>query len=261
VTAAAALLLPFCPSTSLGGEKTDLRHAWELTAQMRLREANAAFRPLTEGNRPAQLGAAVVKIELPPFSEEKLAEARQSLTSLAKANPNDETGIRARYLLGRIRQLHDAAGAGESPEFIALVRDHSGHYLAQLARLKLILHRLYATEANPTVAERLADAEQSGALTTAPALQRDFHQMMGDAYLYFGDQRSQALRHFQQAEALGILDASARATVLVQIGELARLEGQPAVAAAAYKKFLEEFRRDIRGYEVRRRLATLEGAP
>jgi phage tail tape-measure protein len=84
---------------------------------------------------------------------------------------------------------------------------------------------------------------------------------MGEAYLFFGDRRAAALPHYRSALEIGIPDAAMRATVLVQIGELSRLEGQSAVAVAAYRKFIGEFPRDIRVFEVRKRLAALGGTP
>jgi hypothetical protein len=47
--------------------------------------------------------------------------------------------------------------------------------------------------------------------------------------------------------------------VLVQIGELARLTGDRALAAQAYRTFLEDFPRDIRQQIVRDRLAAVTG--
>ena len=240
-----------------------LDHAWELTSQMRAREAAEAFRPAASaGNREALLGAALAHLAVQPFTPERLVEAREQLQALVAANRDDETGIRARYELGRIRQLYDAdSTASDAPELVELGRDHATHYLGQLATIKLVLHRLYALVLPATDDARLAQAEELRSRITDPGLLRDYDLVMGDAYLFFNDRRKPALVHYRAAEAVGIPDATMRATVLVQIGELARLEGQPEVAAAAYQKFLGEFRRDIRAFEVRRRLATIKAAP
>lgn len=247
--------------TSAGFATEPLAAAWELTSQTRLREAAAAFGAAAAGQREAELGAAVVELELPPTTPEKTARAREKLAALAAAAPNDETGLRARYLLGRLRQLastdDDERGA---PELVALVREHPAHYLAQLATIKLAQHRLYAISTASSPAQRLAAAEKDLAQLTHPELLRDFHLVLGDAYLFFGDQRAAALPHYRAAEALGIPEATVRATVLVQIGELARLENQPDVAIAAYRRFLKNYRRDLRAFEIRQRLAALEAA-
>lgn len=241
----------------------ELDPAWELTSQTRLREAAAAFQaPAAAGDREARLGAAVVELELPPTTPEKTARARAALVALVAEAPNDEAGLRARYLLGRLRQLADSdADERGAPELVALAAEHPAHYLAQLAIIKLAQHRLYATTTATTPAQRLATTETDLAKMTRPELLRDFHLVLGDAYLFFGDQRLPALGHYRSAAALGIPDAMVRATVLVQIGELARIEGQRDVAIAAYRDFLQAYRRDLRAFEVRKRLAALEAAP
>lgn len=257
------LLAALAPAAMVVRAAQPLDEAWELTSQTRLREAAAAFRaPAAAGDREARLGAAVVALELPPTTPEKTARAREELAALVAAEPNDEPGLRARYLLGRLRQLassdDDERGA---PELVALAQEHPAHYLAQLAVLKLVQHRLYATSTTLSPGQRLAAAEQALAKVTRPELLRDFHLVLGDAYLFFGDQRATALPHYRAAEGLGIPEATVRATVLVQIGELARLEGQRAVAISAYREFLQDYRRDLRAFEVRKRLAALEAAP
>lgn len=245
------------------GAAPSLESAWELTSQTRLREAAAAFQgPAEAGDREARLGAAVVELELPPSTPEKTARARAALAALVTERADDETGLRARYLLGRLRQLSstddDEQGA---PELVALAQERPAHYFGQLAVIKLTQHRLYAVTTASTPGQRLAAAERDLAKVTRPELLRDFHLVLGDAYLFFGDQRAAALPHYRAAERLGIPEAVVRATVLVQIGELARLEGRRDEAKAAYREFLRDYRRDLRAFELRKRLAALEAAP
>lgn len=182
--------------------------------------------------------------------------AEPRLTAVTAAQSVSEAKITALYASGRLRQLQE--DAAEPAEFSELLRDHADHPLAQLARVKLILRRLYALD-GPSPADRLAAAEALGGELTLPALQCDFHLAMGDAYVFFGDQREAALKHFTAAERLGITSSATRGTVLVQIGELARLTGGRAQAAQAYRKFLDDFPRDIRQQIVRDRLAEVVG--
>ena len=205
----------------------------------------------------ARLDAAVAVLQSPAVGEEDSRRIRADLTALAAESPATEPGIAARYLLGRLRQIEE--GIGEPPEFTALLSEHPQHPLAQLAAVKVILRRLYA-EGPETPGARLQAAEQLGRGVTLPALRCDFHQAMGDAYIFHGDRREPALRHLRAAEALGIPSAAARANVLVQIGELARLTGDGAVAEWSYRKFLADFPRDLRQQIVRDRLAEIGGS-
>jgi hypothetical protein len=195
-------------------------------------------------------------MQSPAVSEQDSRRVRADLEALATESPATEAGIAARYLLGRLRQIEE--GSGEPPEFKALLSEHPQHPLAQLAAVKVILRRLYA-DGPETPEERLEAAEQVGRGVTLPALRCDFHLAMGDAYIFYGDRQQPALRHLRAAEALGIPSAVARANVLVQIGELARLTGDGVVAAWSYRKFLAEFPRDLRQQIVRDRLAEIGG--
>ncbi len=201
-----------------------------------------------------RLRAMIDRLEDQPLTEAARLRIMHDLAELARVTSDADAGIGAAYLLGRLRQLND--GVDEPPEFQALIAGHPGHPLAQLARVKLILRRLYALE-GPPPAERLAAAEEVGCEITLPVLRSDFHLAMGDAYLFFGDQRAAALAHFVMAEQLGISSSGTRGTVLVQIGELARLTGDGPLAARSYRAFLADFPRDIRQQIVRDRLMTV----
>ena len=204
-----------------------------------------------------RLTVAVTALQSSATSEGETRRIRAELEALVVEAPAAEPGIAARYLLGRLRQIEE--GIGKPPEFTALISEYPQHPLAQLAAVKVILRRLYA-DGPETPEARLQAAEQLGRVVTLPALLCDFHQAMGDAYIFYGDRREPALRHLRAAEALGIPSAAARANVLVQIGELARLTGEAAVAEWSYRKFLADFPRDLRQQIVRDRLAEMGGA-
>jgi tetratricopeptide (TPR) repeat protein len=259
-------------STLLGADRTGeaLRAGWEYAATTLIREASQHFGELVDAShlphaarREATLGRAVVELQMQPFSNARITAARGWLEQLLAEDTEDEVAIRARYLLGRMRQLHpNGMGAGEvsPPEFLVLLRDHPQHYLAQLAQVKRVLHRLYEWSPQEPAARRLEDAERWGANLHDPRLRSDFHLAMGEAYLFHADQQEPALRHFLAAERLGIPDSNARGTVLVQIGELSRLAGQREEAVRAYRSFLRDFRRDPRMLKIQDRLEELEGA-
>lgn len=203
----------------------------------------------------ARLPGAIVALQQQPLTDGERQRIMEELNAMTAGAPDSEPGLSAAYLLGRLRQLN---GEAEEPaEFLTLIRAHPQHPLAQLARVKLIMRRLYALTGAPPAA-RLEAAEALGAEITLPALQSDFHLVMGDAYIFFGDQREAALRHLGAAERLGIPSSATRGTVLVQIGELARLTGDAALARQSYQAFLDNYPRDIRQQIVRDRLAEVE---
>lgn len=227
-----------------------------LVLSLGLALATVAAEP-TATNGTAPLQGALAALQKQPLPEADRQRIMAELNALTQGAPDAEAGISAAYLLGRLRQFNGEAE--EPPEFLALIRRHPQHPLAQLARVKLIMRRLYAVDATPPAA-RLKAAEALGQELTLPVLQSDFHLVMGDAYVFFGDQRALALAHFVAAERLGISGSATRGTVLVQIGELARLTGDKPLAARSYRAFLDNYPRDIRRTIVGDRLAEVEGA-
>jgi hypothetical protein len=251
-------------------ERRTPAEGWRYAATTLVREAGQLFTEVARDSqaspaeqREAMLGRAVLELQMQPFSAARVGSARRWLEALIAADAHDEVGLRARYFLGRIRQLQPAGDApmeATPPEFLVLQREHPEHYLAQLAGLKMILHELYAPAAGPAVEQRLQAAEDRGQALLETGLRRDFHLALGDAYLFFGDRREPALRHLAAAVQLGITDSNVRATVLVQVGELARLAGAAEQAAESYRSFLTEFRRDPRRQVVMDRLAEVKAA-
>lgn len=207
-------------------------------------------RPSTRFERAvALLGAPAVSVD----------DSRRAKTELAAVIADDEKSadaLAARYLLGRLKQLEN--GEIDPPEFQALRTQHPGHPLAQLAGLKVLLRRLYS-DGPESAEDRLRSGEELAPTITQLALRSDYHLAMGEAYIFHGDRREPALRHLRAAAAIGIPSAATRANVLVQIGELARLTGERAIAAASYRAFLAEFPRDLRQQIVRDRLTEVEG--
>ncbi len=199
---------------------------------------------------------AVALLGAPAVSAEENRQAKAELAAIIAEEGSSADALAARYLLGRLKQLED--NETDPPEFQILRSQQPGHPLAQLATLKVLLRRLYS-DGPELPAERLRHGEDLGALITLPALRSDFHLAMGEAYIFHGDQREPALRHLRAAMVLGIPSAATRANVLVQIGELARLTGAKAVAAASYRTFIAEFPRDLRQQIVRDRMAEVEG--
>ena len=204
----------------------------------------------------ARFAAALAELQSPALTSAATQRARAELAAIVAATPGTPEGIAALYLLGRLDQLE--TGSVEPAGLARLAREHPHHPLGQLAALKVLLHRLYAPGPE-SAAARLHYGEDLNAAITLPALRSDYHLAMGEAYLFHGDQREAALRHLRAAAALGIPSAATRANVLVQIGELARLTGEPTVAAASYRAFIAEFPRDLRQQIVRDRLAEVEG--
>ena len=204
----------------------------------------------------AQLAAAMAELQSPGLTAASSQRARAELAAVVAADPGAADGFAALYLLGRLRQLED--GVAEPDELARLSREHISHPLGQLATLKILLRQLYA-DGPESAKQRLKHGEDVGVAITLPALRSDYHFAMGEAYIFYGDQRGPALRHLQAAAAIGIPSSATRANVLVQIGELARLTDAQDVAAASYRAFIAEFPRDLRQQIVRDRLAEVEG--
>ena len=247
----------------VGACGADLDEGWREAAQLFSREANRTFQTLARERtgveqREAKLGEAVTLLQVPPLTAARVADSVARLRALVAENANDETGLAARYFLGRVRQIFetDDTRPEDPEEFAGLIRDHPESAFAQLAMVKLTLRRLYAPAQGPK--QRLEQAAQLERRITLPRLACDYHLAMGNALIFFRGSDREALRHLVAARDLGLPDDLARADVLVQIGELARGLGERAVARESYARFLREVRHDVRILMIRDRLAELE---
>lgn len=197
----------------------------------------------------------IVDLQTAELSTAASKLSRDQLAACYRAALDTTNGLTALYLLGRLRQLEDDVNVPD--ELVQLSHEHAAHPLGQLAALKILLRRLYAIGPE-SVHSRLRAGEELSAVFMSPALRSDYHVAMGDAYIFHGDRQMEALRHFRAAIDIGIPISATRANVLVQIGELARLTGESAIAADSYRAFITEFPRDLRQQIVRDRLAEVE---
>lgn len=245
-----------------GAPEPALEPIWETAARLQFNPAARAFAEevTRTGGREARLGRAVMLLSVQPKTEANTREARGLLESIGREEVADDTDAAARYALARLLQLH--AAKPDVPAAVATYREliarHPDHPLGQLARLKLAGLELFAL-AEGTREERLARAEQGIGAVHEPGVRRDYHLMLASGYFRLGDRDADALRHLLGAEATGRLARdSTRSSLFVQIAEVATRLGQRARAAEYYRRFLEQFPRDLRAATVRARLQALE---
>lgn len=81
--------------------------------------------------------------------------------------------------------------------------------------------------------------------------------VLANGMLYRDAAPDRVLPSLQSAWRLGVTDPTARAQLLVQMGNLATKVGKPNLAAECYQQFLEEFPTEKRNQMVREQLALL----
>ncbi len=205
----------------------------------------------------------ILFLNIQPKTESNLDQAVHLLESVRSANPEDDLGIASLYFIGRIAQIHRSQPDYAKSEsiFQELTQKYPTHVLAQQAMVKLTTQRIYTAKNRDELAIRLHEAEKFSPLITSRAASTSYHTIMADAYLRFTKETSQAMRHFQLADASGITNQQQRSNTLVQIAEIARTLNQPSVAISYYEKFLLEFPRDRRTFMIKESLADLKKGP
>lgn len=211
-------------------------------------------------NRTARFGHAVSLLAVQPRTPSNTAQATQIFEALRSENANDDAGIGAMFYLARIRQLHSFTPDRQAAvsAYRALLTAHPEHYYAQLAVPKLALLLLY-DDVPPTEWEhRVSEIAALIPRLSLPAAQRDTRLVLADAFIKL---------HRDHARAYPLITACLEAnlitrvphlnTLLLQAGESARMLGKDAETIAHYRRFLEEFPRDSRADEIRRRIAAL----
>ena len=233
---------------------------WEALSRLLFREAHDHF-TAAQPTREARYGQAMALINLQPKTRDNVATAIVMLRELIADDPDDPTGIAARYFLARTQQLHpfetDVDRALEL--FDQLIADHPHHYLGEMALVKSGMLRLYAPEAGDRRAELFVALEAAGAKLGHDDAIRDFHLMMADAAGRRGLGQAAALEHLLIVLEVGVATRNLEADLHVRIGELARLTDRPALAAEHYRALLEKFPRDARRYMIEQRLDQVAG--
>jgi hypothetical protein len=232
---------------------------WTAAAELRFNAARAGFASQSAPTPADRLGHALALLNVTPKTRTTTAEARRLLTELATADPLSDVGLRARYFLGRIAQVHDYEPnfATAAQHYRGLIDDAPAHPYAQLALVKYVLVRLYTALPADERSRRFAELEALAPLATHPIAVRDYHYAMGVAHLALDGSEERALQHLLRAEAAGIAQARTRATVYTRIAELARRQAQTELAVQFYHKFLAEFPQEGRATLIRERLAAL----
>jgi len=236
--------------------------AWSLLANYRSDLAQARFEELASPGardaRTARFGLALSLLAQPSPQPDRVGRARALLTALAAAG-TDDLALGARFYLARLAefQAEPPDPALAAAEFRRLVAEHPDSRWAQVAVSRLAILLLYTSAGPAEPAARVVAAEQLLASARQPLAAAELHLVIADAIFHYRLPDRLALPHLLAAGQTGALDPTTRADVLVQVGELSRLAGNPAQAADYYRTFLAEYPRDARQFPVRKELAAL----
>ena len=256
----AALLIP------LGRISAAETSPWTSAANLLIEDAHIGFTEALEkgkgSERETRFGLAITLLGKQPRTRGNIDEAAQMLDRLIAEKADDDLGIASRYFRARIEERHRfepdlvKAAAG----YQSLFEQHREHWFGQMAIVHYAMIRLYEGNGADKQA-RLDEVERLEPLLTANAALRDFHSLLGLAYLRFELHDDRALRHFLAADAAGVPRWSSRGHVYVRIAELARSLGKNEVAIDYYQRFIKDFTQDQRIHLVRERLSELVAAP
>lgn len=209
--------------------------------------------------REAQLGLAIAQLNRPPVTPASIDEAQHALTELAAGK--DTTSHAARYFLGRLQQLHPMAPdpRAAAAEYERLVATGADDPWCRLALIKLAILRLTVLPAPGPLPAQLAAVEPLLARTTDVATQHDLHLVISEARMNHGIYDAITLGHLQAALASTAATDSSRADLLIQVGRVASLQGNYALAREHYEKFLHDYPQERRAFTVGEAMAHLGG--
>ena len=253
------LVVCFCGHS----ESNPTTEAWEKAASFFPNESMDGFQELggdrDDGPREARFGYAVSLLSATPSTKQRLDEAEQIFTDLS-ASGNDDYGLGARFLLGRIAQIYrspsDPAAAAE--HFRWLVEHHPESRWGQIGLTKLAMVLVYALPSAGTPEERIAEGRKLLDLAFLPDSQRDINMILASAHFHYKLEPTDALPFLLAAEAGGNLDVGTRSDVLVRIGELLVLAGRKDEAIEYYQKFVADFYGAARRYAVEQKILAIQ---
>ncbi len=243
--------------------------SWELLSQYRFKEALLAFEQSgatdDDTKRSQALGQALSQLVSPSYNEAHLPGIVSELEQIWQSNPHDKLGLWAGYYLGRIHQNQGKNKADYDEALtwyqrVATAGENDS--IAQIARLKAVGLVLYAPlDTAPSPEERFFRAQQWVAQITEPHLRINALLVLANGMLYRDASPDRVLPSFESAWRIGITDPTARAQVLVQMGNLANKVGNPHLAADYYRQFMEEFPSEKRHQLVRDQLNQISRLP
>ncbi|MCC5788498.1 MAG: tetratricopeptide repeat protein [Opitutales bacterium] len=230
--------------------------AWDRLSKLLIVQAIERFEEAItrdgERAREAHLGLGIAHLNLQPKSRTTIQSAEEYLQKVKEVEANDDFGIRARYYLGRIEQIHRYTPDWDKAKdiFNRLHEDHPDHPMGELARVRWVTMRLYEPTDPETKAERFAETEAFRGSFVNSRTRRDYHLVMANAYTHFDHENPESqqllLEHLMAAVEAGIHNRQTLASTYVRIAEMARhLENYP-VADQFYGRFLDNFTRDNR---------------
>ncbi|HEY9250863.1 MAG TPA: hypothetical protein VIO38_17100 [Rariglobus sp.] len=198
--------------------------------------------------RTVRYGEAVSLLNVQPRTHANIDKAYALFEEIRSTSPDDDLGIASRYMQGRIEQVQRATPdlAKADAIFSGLGRDHPAHPVAQRARVKLALIRLYA-DIDAAERRRRYDEFSAGAASLTDAGAKvQMHLLLGEfaRRLHYGHE--QEFAHLLAADEAGVTKRRLQGELLVRIGDLARLTGRPGVARDYYTRYLEQFPRTDR---------------
>jgi len=243
-----------------------LEEAFHDLTQYRFNRAELAFTDLAADpnwplRRDALFGRALALLNTQPQTQDKVRLAEALFAEVRSVSAADDLGIGARYFSARLHQVHfqPANVARAREELLALGNDHPGHYLGQLAWVRLAFIELFAPGEAEAKRAVLARYEALSLPWIDEHLSAVFHTVLGDATMVIFGDAVRATVHYRkvvqnpEVRELTLVDA------LVRIGETAHQAGVADVATDAYRQVLALSPRDPRAWFIRNRLAGLEG--
>lgn len=198
--------------------------------------------------RPARLLRGITLLSAQPRTQRNIAEAEQLFLELARERADDEIGLQAAYLAGRVPHLHaferDLVTA--DARYTTLIEAHGATLPGQMARLKRALLRLHAASGDAEREATVAATTAELAHVTEPGLAATFHLLLADVLQRFRLDDGAALRHLAAADAIGIPPRMLQADAWVRMVELGLRTGEMATARSAAARFGATFPRDPR---------------
>lgn len=214
---------------------------WDLLARYLYRDAAEAFAADSAGGRDHDLGLAAALLNEPPVTAGKIAQAETLLVGVATGF-TDETAAYARYLLARIKHVHQPTPVTEVEQAYRVVLTVSpGSVAAQLAGVHLALLQLYQRP-DLTIEQRLNSAATFAPVagnTRLPSVAATYFQQLAGAALYYHIVDQRVLGWLKSAYTIGCSNQLDQSTLALRIAETARALGQRDTAAKYYQSFLD----------------------
>lgn len=241
---------------------TPLDNPWQAASTFLVRDAFRLFER-GEGGGPLdrEFGLAITLLNVQPRTQGNLRRALELFESVAnRAETDSALQNLALFFRARVLEFYLEGGDREAAaaQYLELLKRKTANPVIELGAARLVIMNALGPGTQEDILGKLRELEDLSQWLQTPIGRREFHATKAYAILDNHGDKSRAVDHFLEADAVGFTRKINSLRLWVTAGHIAAEAGRTQEAVLFYSKLLEAFPRDPRAFMVRELLKALK---